>query len=138
MSDGTYANRHDRVNEYDQRNAGGAPSIYIACHLNAGAGSYCAMFYHHQSSNGAALSKSINAKIEERTDITTAKAIPSNNEDWTKNAFYCIKGVGRPIAICAEPLFIDNPSHQKLLNIDGMYAIGFAIADGIHEFLERS
>lgn len=136
MSDGTYKARHARVNAYEERNEGGPPSVYIACHLNAGAGSYCAMFYHHQSSNGRALSKSINAKIEERTDITTAKAIPSNNEDWTKNAFYCIKGVGRPIAICAEPLFIDNRNHQRLLNVEGMHAIGFAMADGIHEFLE--
>ena len=136
MSDGTYPSRHERVNEYDQRNVGGPKSIYIAAHLNAGGGSYSAMFYHHQSTHGVALAKAMNAKIKERTDISSVKAIPSCSEDWTKNAFYCIKNVGRPIAICAEPLFLDNPSHQKLLNIDGMYAIGFAMADGIHEFLE--
>ena len=115
MSDGTYKSRHARVNAYDERNTSGKPSIYVAAHLNAGGGSYSAMFYHHQSASGVDLAKAMNAKIKERTDISSVKAIPSCNDDWTKNAFYCIKGVGRPIAICAEPLFLDNPSHQKLL-----------------------
>lgn len=136
ISDGTYSARHERVNEYDKRNTGGETSVYIACHLNAGGGAYSAMFYYDGSTKGSSLANAINAKIKEKTDITSVKSIPANIHDWTKNAHYCIKSIGRPIAICAEPLFLDNPSHQKLLNVDGMYGLGIAMADGIHEFLE--
>ncbi len=137
MSDGQYSARHARVNEYDKRNAGGDTSVYVACHINAGnQGKYSAQFYDQRSSKGLYLAQAINNKVGKIPQLRITKNIPCNSEDWTKNAFYCIKGVGRPIAICAEPLFIDNPVHQELLNVEGMYILGEAMANGIHQFLE--
>ena len=44
-------------------------------------------------------------------------------------AWYTIKGVDDPIAICCEPLFMDT--HRDLLNLESLQVIGNAIAAGI-------
>ena len=137
ISDGTYAERHARVNEYDQRNSGSpTPSVYIACHINAGGGAYSAEFYDSRSTQGSLLASAINEQVATQVkQIKITKTIPSNSSDWTSNAFYCIKGVGRAIAITAEPLFIDNVEHQTLLTVDGMKKLGEAMAVGIYDFI---
>ena len=137
LSDGTYAERHKRCNEYQNQHGGEA--IYIAAHLNAGAGGgdgYGAMFYDHRSTKGASLAKHISeytaAVLPELKG--KCKAIPAKSTDWTKNAYYCIKGV-RAYAICAEPAFIDSMAHRPLFNASGMRRIGDCIANGIHSFI---
>ena len=59
ISDGSYPERHSRVNEYAARYTG--PVVYIALHLNAGGGDYGAMFYDHRSGAGADLADNIAA-----------------------------------------------------------------------------
>ena len=130
ISDGSYPERHARANEYAARYNG--PCIYLAMHFNAGGGNYGAMFYDHRSAAGADLADYIAASMEaELTEIYTVKKIPCSGADWTKNAYYTIKGVGRPVAICSEPLFIDNEQHQKLLNEQGIARLAYAMCQGI-------
>lgn len=130
ISDGSYPERHARANDYAARYSG--PCIYLAMHLNAGGGNYGAMFYDHRSAAGADLADYIAASMEyELTEIDTVKKIPCSGSDWTKNAYYTIKGVGRPVAICSEPLFIDNEQHQKLLNEQGIARLAYAMCQGI-------
>ena len=136
ISDGSYQERHSRVNEYAARYTG--PVVYIALHLNAGGGDYGAMFYDHRSGAGADLSDHIAEAMEQNLpEIRTVKKIPCSGADWTKNAYYTIKGVGRPVAICSEPFFIDCEPHQQLLTMDGIQRVGFAIAQGIKRWGAR-
>lgn len=132
ISDGSYSDRHTRVNEYSAR----FPDdrlIYLALHFNAGGGSYCSMFYHHQSSKGQYLADCINEGLEQYIpQVSAFKSIPATSEDWTKNAFYTIRGVGRPVAICMEPLFIDT--HSDLMTQEGMAKIVLGVAQGIQKW----
>ena len=45
-----------------------------------------------------------------------------------------IKDVRRPVSICLEPFFIDNPAHQRYMDVDKIYLVGEAIANGIHSW----
>ena len=130
ISDGSYAERHARANDYAARYGGAC--VYLAMHLNAGGGNYGAMFYDHRSAAGADLSDNIASAIENKiNELQFVKKIPAGPTDWTKNAYYTIKGVGRPVAICSEPLFIDNKQHQKLLNQQGISRLAAAMCEGI-------
>src|SRR6056300_635890 len=130
LSDGSYAERHARVNQYSAHY--GKTCIYLALHLNAGGGDYGAMFYDHRSSRGADLADNIAEAMEKNlSEIRVVKTIPASPSDWTKNAYYTIKGVNRPVAICSEPLFIDCDAHKVLLTIDGIHRLGAAMALGI-------
>lgn len=131
ISDGTYKQRHDRVNEYAKKF--NCPQIYLAMHLNAGGGNYGAMFYDHRSSQGMLLAKSICDGLKTSVpDIPSFKHISSQPGDWTKNAFYCIQGIGSPVAICSEPLFMDT--HQSLISLPGFTKIALGMAIGIREW----
>jgi hypothetical protein len=133
ISDGSYQERHSRVNEYTARYNGKA--CYFALHLNAGGGSYGAMFYDYRSTAGSILADKIAESMErELREISTVKKIPASPADWTKNAYYTIKGVGAAVAICSEPLFIDNDQHQKLLTYDGISKLAWAMAKGIDQW----
>jgi len=136
ISDGTYPDRHDRVNEYAQN----TQSVYVACHINAGGGGYCSVFYDHRSIKGQILSQCINSQmsrwIEVFTDPSTTKSIACKPDDWTKNAYYCIKGVGKPVAICFEPFFIDTPAHKSLCTEEGLQLVGLSLANGIKKYFD--
>lgn len=129
ISDGSYLQRHTRVNEYS-RMFPNVPQIYLAMHLNAGGGNYGSMFYHHQSSQGLALARAICTGLTSfLPEIPDFKAIKAQPGDWTKNAYYTIKGVGRPVAICSEPLFIDT--HSNLVTVEGMAKVALGMSTGI-------
>jgi len=130
ISDGKYSERHQRVNEYAAMYPN-RKTIYLAMHLNAGGGSYGAFFHHYASASGEKLAKQMCAEMIGNDIVKTCKAIEARPNDWTKNAFYTIKGVGRPVALCCEPLFMDNDEHAKMLNNDGIHAIATAMATGI-------
>jgi N-acetylmuramoyl-L-alanine amidase len=138
ISDGRYFERHDRANIYQK---GGELGIYIAAHLNAGLSrggiGYGAMFYDYRSTKGKDLAEQIcnQLKIKCPELQNKAKAIRASSEDWTKNAFYTIRGV-RAIGICAEPCFIDSAAHKPLFSQKGMRLIGEAIAEGIQNFTD--
>ena len=144
LSDGSYSERHQRVNAYAARagHTASRPAVYVAAHLNAGGGSYGSAFYHYRSSahNGPALAGLIAEQLQTFPQISEGKAIASKpSPHWTKNAFYTIRGLGGAVvAICFEPLFIDNPAHLGLLSEEGLASIGEALAVGISEWAARS
>ena len=136
ISDGQYWERHKRCNAY-QRD--GELGIYIAAHLNAGVGNgigYGSMFYDYRSKRGKKLADAINAQLKKACPELQdkVKSIAASPENWTKNAFYTIKGV-RAIGICAEPAFIDSQAHRGLFSQSGMRRIGEAMAEGIHAYI---
>lgn len=136
ISDGAYWERHKRCNAYQKE---GELAIYIAAHLNAGVGrgiGYGSMFYDYRSSRGKELADQINACLKDACPELQGKvkSIAATPENWTKNAFYTIKGV-RAIGICAEPAFIDSRAHKPLFSAKGMRAIGEAIANGINNYI---
>ena len=137
LTDGWYTERHRRVNDYCANVNG--KCVYIACHVNAGAGSYAASFYDHRSTSGSALAHAINLRLLNACpELTDAKAIPATADDWTKNAYHTISGVGKPIAVCFEPLFIDCAEHTPLTTPEGMKRVGIALAEGIQYHLETT
>lgn len=115
ISDGGYSERHSRVNYYANQYDGLV--IYIACHINAGgSGAYGSSFYDWRSSTGEKLARHIATECSVLGyDWLSIECRPNN---WTKNAFYTIKGVA-PVAICFEPYFIDNPRHRETMMNDG-------------------
>jgi N-acetylmuramoyl-L-alanine amidase len=139
LSDGTYRSRHERVNLYEDTIAGDGPSVYIACHINAGGGrgSYGAMFYDYRSTNGSNLADAISETMQALPHLATVKKIPADPSDWTRNAYHTIKGVNRPVSICAEPFFIDNELHQEYMTLDMIKLIGREMANGIHLWYTR-
>jgi len=138
ISDGTYEERHKRVNDYSK---GFNKAVYIAAHVNAGGGEYCASFYDYRSANGLTLANAINHFMSRWIENifsspSSTKAIAASPNDWTKNAYYCIKGIGAPVSICFEPFFIDSPAHIDLLSEDGLETIGIALAHGIKKYFD--
>ena len=133
LTDGWYSQRHARVNEYAE-----GRGVYIACHINAGGGSYGASFYDHRSTNGSRLAQAINIQLANACpELESVKRIECRPNDWTKHAFNTIKAVGRPVALCFEPLFIDCDAHKPLTTPEGIRRVGIALADGILNYLHQ-
>jgi len=136
ISDGSYADRHRRVNAYAGTFPSSTPQIYIAAHLNAGwagrSGSgYGAIFYDYKSRSGPELASRVARQLRMvAPELNGVKCIEAKPEGWTRNAWSTIQ-VQQPIALCAEPAFIDCPEHAELLTPSGLAAIGRAIAAGI-------
>ena len=140
FGDGSYKERHARADSYRL-------DVYLALHLNAGGGDYGAFFYHPESppQNGEALSKTIagawsNAGTHLLGEDFSVKSICSKPTDWTKNALYTIKGLGRsafPVGICCEPWFLDNEAHRAAFaTAEGLQLTGAAIGRGIQWWAE--
>lgn len=132
ISDGTYSQRHQRVNSYVSQ-IQDSEYVYLALHLNSGGGDYSSFFHHYSSTKGSSLAKFMANEMEASfPEIKDHRAIKASPSDWTKNAWNTIKGVGKPVAICCEPLFMDT--HWKLLKPENIQKIALAMARGIAEW----
>lgn len=135
LSDGHYSERHKRVNDYQ----GDENAVYISCHINAGAarGGYGSCFYDHRSTTGDSLASAICEELKVNCPELNnrTKIIECNPSDWTKNAYYTIKGVNCT-AICYEPFFIDCEAHEPLLTAEGLRRVGKSLAIGIDMFFK--
>lgn len=139
ISDGSYRDRHHRVNDYSTRFIG-QPQSYIAMHINADspAGDYGAVFFHPGSSQGKMLASYIADALRDTCDeLDRVLALPATPSDWP-GPYATIKGVGRPIAICFEPCFINQPLHAPLLEMQGLRRMGAALAEGINIWCKTS
>jgi|DEB0MinimDraft_6_1074348.scaffolds.fasta_scaffold01219_7 N-acetylmuramoyl-L-alanine amidase len=135
VSDGEYRDRHRRVNDIASQFEG--PQVYLSLHLNAGNGDYASFFHHHLSSNGKNLAEKIAARMESHQEkfpeIKRYLAKAANPDDWTRNAYYTIRGVSDPVAICCEPMFIDT--HREYLTLPHLESIANSIAVGIFDWV---
>lgn len=145
ISDGTYAARHARANDY-------GADIYLALHLNAGAGNYSLVLYDYRSRRGRgdALAEAISRRLSgqavngkglahhgtlRRVIGESRRVLPTHPSDWRKNAHYTIKGLGAPVGICLESFFLDHEAHQELLTAENLQLVGEAIAHGCHDWI---
>lgn len=116
MSHGAYAEQHGWCNR-------SGVAAYHALHLNAVADpkpGYGLYLYDPQTTKAGgqrlaemladAASGFFEALFGERYSI---RAIPATQPDWG-NAYHTIKGLGRPIGVCHEPIFLSNPRHRRL------------------------
>jgi hypothetical protein len=60
------------------------------------------------------------------------KSIPAQSTDWTEHAYNTIKGIGKPVAICSEPIFMDT--HKNLISQDNFAKIALAMSTAIHNW----
>lgn len=142
VSDGTYRQRHERVNGY-LRNVKG-PHIYVALHFNGSdnpKADYGSIFYDHRSGANAGprlaalIARALQAQAPELGDV---RAIAAKPTDWTKNAYHTIRDIGPAIAICYEPAFLTSPKHAPLLGAEGLPRVGRALAQGILSYLQEA
>mgnify|MGYP001481667761 CR=1 FL=1 len=136
ISDGTYRERQLRASAYGAR-------IYVARHTNAGAHDYGACFYDHRSALGRALAEFVVMELGRLAPLAMsggAKAVPARPDDWTRNTFATIHHCydRRPIGLCFEPGFIDQPAHRELWTPEGLVLVGRALATGILTFMESA
>jgi len=143
LSDGSYPERHTRVNNEVSEDYLAWPHVYVAAHLNSGGGNYGSAFYDRRSSKGMNLAKHIcDAVRQSAPELSNVKIIAayddrgSSPDPWLFNPFYTIKGVGSPVAICFEPFFIDNKDHAPLATRQGLERIGEALAVGIDNWIK--
>ena len=135
LQEGYYSFRHSTANSIAASNPNFGVA-YAACHFNAGGGSKSLVFYDARSSGGKDLAESIVESIEKLNlpGITKAQAIAARSDDWTKNAWYTIKGIyagpSNISGVCFEPLFLDNPAHQPYLTPHYLRLVGQALAAG--------
>jgi len=139
ISDGSYGDRHRRVNAYAGTFPTSTPQFYISAHLNAGwsgnpGSAYGAIFYDHRSRSGPELASRVAKQLRMvAPELNGVKCIAARPDDWTKNAWATIQ-VQQPIALCFEPAFIDCPEHSEILTPEGLAAIGRSLAAGINAY----
>ena len=135
LSDGYYSHRHKRANNFFEKESGAC--IYLAGHLNAGGGSYSAVFHDHRSAMGAAAALYIKNELGKIEGLQNAKTIQAQPTDWTTHAFNTIDGIypGRGCGLCLEPFFVDTKSHIHLMSDEGLEEVGNAIAVGVDAWI---
>ena len=140
LCDGTYKARAKRAQSYTPR---GDLAAYIACHINclgaeggavtANSGRYGAAFYDSRSKagHGDRLAQAIKFELEMSCpELSEVKALPCSRSKWAR-AFTTIRHVGRPVATCFEPGFLDQDAHRDLWLPSGLQRIGEALAEAI-------
>ncbi len=136
ISDGTYNERHRRVNRYAGTFKAGRPQLYLAAHLNAGGGDYGMIGTDYRSRSGSELASRIARQLRQvAPELNGVKCVEARPDNWTRNMFATISGVTQPIGVCLEPCFLDQPSHADLLTAAGLSTIGRAIAAGVDAFV---
>ena len=132
MGDGDYSDRHARA-------CAMRADVYVAGHVNAGGGSGGYAFYDSRSAAGHLLARAVAARLGEFPELRGASATACSGAAPWSNAWHTIRGVyeGRPVGLCYEPCFIDQPAHAPLFTSDGLVRVGTALARGILDYLER-
>lgn len=123
--------------------------VYLALHLNAHADKSVSggkFFYHPETASGDRLAEILAERTAAwgrkwlKRDYKT-QAIRSSPNDWTKNAYYCIKKFGRSVkgvAVCGEPLFISNPTdRRKLCRPQPLAELGEVYDASIQQWLQE-
>jgi N-acetylmuramoyl-L-alanine amidase len=123
ITSGTYKERHDWVNKH-------GIELYLACHLNAGGGSYSLVEHYYDA--GPRTRKL--AKMMSRSfcsHLGTAKGRVFEIERGERGSV-CLSGT-RPSALLLEPLFLDDPAHEQIILNDGK-RIADALVAAIEEY----
>lgn len=132
---GWYSDRHRYAREAAKGVTGRC--VYVACHVNAGGGSYGLVCFDSRSKAGRRLSDAVAATLGVLVTVTRSEA--ASPKKW-ENAHNTIKGIfegpGNLSGICFEPGFIDSETNRHLWYADGLVQVGEALAAGILDYLE--
>lgn len=128
LVEGEYGTRHHRAREI----ARGAPKTrcaYVACHVNAGGGTYGLVEYDARSTRGAQLADELAHGLRALPGVTTSrtKGLGAGERGWV-----CIDGIyagpANLAGVIFEPGFIDAGGHAGLWTAEGLTRIGTALA----------
>lgn len=112
---------------------------YVACHLNAGGGSYGLVIHDSRSSGGRQLAEAVAVALK----LPELDKVVVGTTDEFPRAAGTIGGVfsGPPniSGVCFEPFFLDQPRHSSrgavkpaaLSEPDGLRRVGAALAVGL-------
>lgn len=127
---GPYSRRHKTVNRF-------VPHAYLACHVNAGGGTYYLGGYTFGNGNGQRLSVAIGDAVSHE--------LPAIYPPRTQGLVHgmrgavCIAGVSEPTAaVLLEPFFGDRASHSSILTPPKVVRLGEAIGRGIASWWMRA
>ena len=133
LESGWYAERHDRAAEIAAANPD-VPTAYVACHVNAGQGTYALAVHDKRSKGGAALAECVAGVLAGAGAGAIDRAIVRGSErggDWGR-AHVTIAGIWEApancVGVCFEPFFIDQPRHAPFLAAPGLEVIGHSLA----------
>lgn len=118
---GPYSRRHAEANAW-------APHVYLACHLNAGRGTYCAVEYMAGSAGARLADWICRGLLDAFPAIRGHKAVALMPG---QRGAVCISGVAHGAPLILEPLFGDTPSHQFMLTGPELKRLGETIGQGL-------
>jgi hypothetical protein len=127
LDSGSYDERHVRACVLAR---GASWAGYIACHVNAGRGTYGLVKHDHRSIGGRKFAtvlaeELVRAAVGLKPELTSAKVVPltPSERGWS-----CIDGIYRGpawlVGVLFEPGFIDTTSHRPLWTPAGVERIG--------------
>ena len=133
ITEGWYPNRHKLACSMAMETE--RPVAYLASHINAGGGSYAAIYHDERSFNGARLAGCIAGALGAALpELSKSKARPSGPEK-SGRAWGVFRGIwSGPMwisGVCLEPAFIDCEEHWPLFTPEGLERIGAALAAGV-------
>jgi len=107
---------------------------YLACHIDAGKGSY-ALLEYVVGSAGMVLGSRIGARLcEDFPEILSHKTVSLSPP---ARGYACISGFPTDrAAVLVEPFFGDNPRQQGLLSTPNLIAVGESIGEGVARWWE--
>jgi hypothetical protein len=125
---GPYSSRNHEANLW-------GASCYVACHVNAGGGSYAATEYMAGTS-GDALGLSIRIQLgHDFPEIKSNRGVPLAQG---QRGAVCIEAIGpNTAAIVLEPFFGDTPWQQGLFAAPKLHQLGETTGEGIAQWWER-
>lgn len=124
---GSYYRRIKEAEKWDA-------NAYLACHLNAGKGSYAALEYAVGSAGVALASRVGSHLVDEFPEILSYKVVSLSPE---ARGYACISGFPSDrAAVLVEPFFGDNPRQQGLLSTPKLVAVGESIGEGVARWWE--
>jgi N-acetylmuramoyl-L-alanine amidase len=122
--------RGELVGRYSERNRAAVEwgaDLYLACHLNAGGGSYAAIEQMARSKVDRLSAWIGQELVAAAPEILSFKAVTLSP---LERGAVCIEACACPAAI-VEPFFGDYPHHQGLLAASRLVEVGQAIARGV-------
>lgn len=135
LDSGWYQERHRKAAEIARHNPDEAVA-YVACHINAGGGSYGLVIHDERSRGGHALAEAVadalGSACEPYLDRSLVRAAERGGT-WAR-AMSTIAGIydgpANLCGVCFEPLFIDCARHEALMRPEGLVLVGQALATG--------
>jgi N-acetylmuramoyl-L-alanine amidase len=110
-------------------------NLYLACHLNAGRGTY-ALVEYMDGGLGAAVGKAITSELANSLpEVDSGKVVVLEPTD---RGAVCIRGFTAGPSVILEPLFGDNAVHQRLLSLAGLEMVGLGVARGVATWWRQS